>query len=160
MTRRVSLPLEDVEVDEFAGFGAGEDEGFGVGVRYQPFVTGTGNADDARAGGGGAGAGECDEQECHGQERMKRLTLLVKRADWTGSKRDASAEDTNQRARRHSIRSSNPTCDGRWGQGVSPLAAGGLSDEEPWDTTGVRFGVPALRTPSHHTAGFAIPAGW
>ncbi len=45
-------------------------------------------------------------------------------------------------------------------RGPRPLPPEGLFLAEPWDTTEVPFVGPALRTPSHHTARFAIPAGW
>ncbi len=40
------------------------------------------------------------------------------------------------------------------------LAAGGIFLAEPCYATDVPFVEPALRTPSHHTAGIAIPAAW
>ncbi len=54
---------------------------------------------------------------------------------------------------------SNPSCHGHWGQGSHPLPPERFH-AEPWDTTDVRVVVPALRTPSIHAAGFAIPACW
>ncbi len=44
--------------------------------------------------------------------------------------------------------------------GLTPLPPGGLFHEEPWQTTDIRFVVPALRTPSHQTACIAIAAIW
>ncbi len=42
---------------------------------------------------------------------------------------------------------SNPTCDGNRGQGGLTPCRRRLFDEEPWDTTGVPFVEPAVRTP-------------
>jgi len=45
-------------------------------------------------------------------------------------------------------------------KGATPPCRRRHSCEEPWYTTDVPFVVLGLRTPSYHTAGFAILAGW
>ncbi len=53
---------------------------------------------------------------------------------------------SNLRSGRHDSHCSNPTCDGRWGQGGLAPRRRRRFHEEPWSTTGVRFVEPALRT--------------
>ncbi len=70
------------------------------------------------------------------------------------------AVELTTRACRHDVHCSNPLFHGRLGsRGHAPCRRRHFH-EELWDTTDVPFVVPALRTPSKHTACFAIPACW